>query len=128
VTKSYAQRFCAAGSKVQLLELPGVGHGLAADDGASAAVDWIADRFKAERIRRRAIATGCDQVAPRFRGGWPLSAYHSRCWFFEGFCAGGPDLLPGIPGTLLWSCPTPPDCSVEFCPFGAAPDLFPGMP
>jgi acetyl esterase/lipase len=48
VTKDYMQRLCAAGGKVQLLELPGVGHGFAARDSASAAVDWIAGRFKAD--------------------------------------------------------------------------------
>jgi acetyl esterase/lipase len=48
VTKDYMQRLCATGSKVQLLELPGVGHGLAAHDSASTAVDWIAGRFKAD--------------------------------------------------------------------------------
>jgi acetyl esterase/lipase len=48
VTKDYAQRLCAAGSKVQLLELPGVGHGLVAHEAASAAVDWIANRLRAD--------------------------------------------------------------------------------
>jgi acetyl esterase/lipase len=48
VTKDYMKRLCAAGSKVQLLELPGVGHGFAAHDSASAAVDWIAGRFNAD--------------------------------------------------------------------------------
>jgi acetyl esterase/lipase len=48
VTKDYMHRLCAAGGKVQLLELPGVGHGLAAHDSASAAVDWIASRFRAD--------------------------------------------------------------------------------
>jgi acetyl esterase/lipase len=48
VTKNYAQRPCAADSKVQLLELPGVGHGLVARDAASAAIDWIANRFEAD--------------------------------------------------------------------------------
>ena len=48
VTNDYMKRLCSAGSKVQLLELPGVGHGLAAHDSASAAVDWIDGRFNAD--------------------------------------------------------------------------------
>jgi acetyl esterase/lipase len=48
VTKGYVQRLCAAGSKARLLELPGVGHGLAAHDATSAAVGWIANRFNAD--------------------------------------------------------------------------------
>jgi hypothetical protein len=42
------QRLCTAGDKVQLLELPGVGHGFAARVSACAAVGWIAGRFKAD--------------------------------------------------------------------------------
>jgi hypothetical protein len=45
-----------------------------------------------------------------------------------GFCAGGPDLLPGFPGILLVSRVVPLDWSPEFFPFTAGPDLFPGMP
>jgi acetyl esterase/lipase len=48
VTKDYMKRLCSAGSKVQFLELPGVGHGFAAHDSASAAVDWIGSRFNAD--------------------------------------------------------------------------------
>jgi pimeloyl-ACP methyl ester carboxylesterase len=48
VTKDYMQRLCSAGSKVQWVELPGVGHGFAAHDAASAAIDWVANRFKAD--------------------------------------------------------------------------------
>jgi pimeloyl-ACP methyl ester carboxylesterase len=48
VTNDYMKRLCSAGSKVQLLELPGVGHGFAAHDSASAAVDWIGGRFNAD--------------------------------------------------------------------------------
>jgi pimeloyl-ACP methyl ester carboxylesterase len=50
VTKDYMKRLCSAGSKVQLLELPGVGHGFAAHDSASAAVDWIGSRFNADPL------------------------------------------------------------------------------
>ena len=45
VTQGYMKRLCKAGSKVRLLVMPGVGHGLAARDSASAAIDWMADRF-----------------------------------------------------------------------------------
>jgi acetyl esterase/lipase len=45
VTWDYVRRLCAAGSKVTLRVMPGVGHGLAAMRSARAAVDWIADRF-----------------------------------------------------------------------------------
>jgi hypothetical protein len=31
--------------------------------------------------------------------------------YFGGFSGAGPDLLPGSPGTLLWSWLTPVDCS-----------------
>jgi len=48
VTKDYMQRLCNAGSKVQSLAMPGVGHGFAARDSASAAVGWIASRFMAD--------------------------------------------------------------------------------
>jgi acetyl esterase/lipase len=45
VTQDYMQRLCKAGSRVRLLLMPGVGHGLAAADSARRAVAWIADRF-----------------------------------------------------------------------------------
>jgi hypothetical protein len=48
--------------------------------------------------------------------------------YFGGLSA-GPDLLPGSPGTLLWSGLTPVVGWVGFCPcFTAGPDLFPGWP
>jgi pimeloyl-ACP methyl ester carboxylesterase len=47
VTQDYMQRLCKAGSKVRLLVLPGVGHGLAAYMSKGEAVDWMADRFAA---------------------------------------------------------------------------------
>jgi acetyl esterase/lipase len=45
ITLSYVRRLCAAGSRVTLDEMPGVGHGFAAMRSARTAVDWIADRF-----------------------------------------------------------------------------------
>jgi acetyl esterase/lipase len=45
VTQHYAKRLCAAGSPVQLLMMPKVGHALAADRSAKAAVQWISERF-----------------------------------------------------------------------------------
>lgn len=45
VTQDYMSRLCRAGSKVQLALLPGVDHGFAARNSASAAVNWMADRF-----------------------------------------------------------------------------------
>jgi pimeloyl-ACP methyl ester carboxylesterase len=45
VTEGYMQRLCKAGSRVRLLELPGIGHGLVAAESARAAVAWMADRF-----------------------------------------------------------------------------------
>ena len=48
VTRDYVARACRSGEKVRLLVLPGVGHGFAGRDSASAAVDWIAARFAGE--------------------------------------------------------------------------------
>jgi acetyl esterase/lipase len=45
VTWTYKDRLCSAGSKVRLVMLRGVGHGLAAAKSADAAVAWMADRF-----------------------------------------------------------------------------------
>jgi alpha-beta hydrolase superfamily lysophospholipase len=45
ITRAYAQRLCHAGSRVEYLELAGVGHGFIGADSASRAVDWITDRF-----------------------------------------------------------------------------------
>jgi acetyl esterase/lipase len=45
VTKEYMKRLCAAGSKVQWFFMPSVNHGFAARNSASAAVQWMADRF-----------------------------------------------------------------------------------
>ena len=45
VTASYMQRLCRAGSRVQMLVMPNVGHGFAGRDSAAAAVSWMTDRF-----------------------------------------------------------------------------------
>jgi acetyl esterase/lipase len=45
ITWDYVRRLCAAGSKVTVRVLPGVGHGFAAMRSARDAVDWITDRF-----------------------------------------------------------------------------------
>lgn len=45
VTVDYMRRLCAAGSKVHLLMIPGVGHGWIARDAAGAAIEWMAQRF-----------------------------------------------------------------------------------
>jgi pimeloyl-ACP methyl ester carboxylesterase len=45
VTKAYAARLCKAGSKVQMLSMPNIGHGRAAEASTQAMVDWASDRF-----------------------------------------------------------------------------------
>jgi acetyl esterase/lipase len=45
VTQSFVSRLCAAGSRVSLMLMPGVGLGAAAMKSTLAAVDWMADRF-----------------------------------------------------------------------------------
>ncbi len=45
VTKDYMGKLCRTGSRVSMVVLPGVNHGFAGRDSASAAVDWMADRF-----------------------------------------------------------------------------------
>jgi acetyl esterase/lipase len=44
VTKAYVDRLCRAGTQVRFVNLPGVGHGLAAYRSQAAAVGWIAGR------------------------------------------------------------------------------------
>jgi plastocyanin len=44
-TQQYTKRLCAAGSKVQWVFMPTVNHGVAARNSASAAVQWMSDRF-----------------------------------------------------------------------------------
>jgi acetyl esterase/lipase len=46
VTRAYMKQLCSGGSKVRMLLLPGVGHGFAARDSATAAIHWIANRFE----------------------------------------------------------------------------------
>jgi pimeloyl-ACP methyl ester carboxylesterase len=48
VTKDYVARACRAGDKVSVLLMPGVGHGFAAHNAASAAIAWMAGRFAGE--------------------------------------------------------------------------------
>jgi acetyl esterase/lipase len=45
VSQNYMKRLCAAGSKVQWFFMPSVNHGFAAHNSASAAVQWMSDRF-----------------------------------------------------------------------------------
>jgi alpha-beta hydrolase superfamily lysophospholipase len=45
VTHEYMKRLCESGSKVRMLVMPDVSHGMAGHDSADAAVAWIADRF-----------------------------------------------------------------------------------
>jgi acetyl esterase/lipase len=45
VTANYMAQLCRAGSRVRMLELPGVSHGFAGAKSADAAVAWMADRF-----------------------------------------------------------------------------------
>jgi len=45
VTQAYMKELCAAGSRVRMLVLPGVGHGAIAMKSALSAVAWIANRF-----------------------------------------------------------------------------------
>jgi pimeloyl-ACP methyl ester carboxylesterase len=50
VTRAYMQRQCKAGSKVTMMWVPGVGHGLVARDSANAAVGWMMDRFAGRAV------------------------------------------------------------------------------
>ncbi len=45
LTVSYRQRLCRAGDTVHMVVMPGVDHRFIARDAASAAVEWISDRF-----------------------------------------------------------------------------------
>ena len=60
VTQDYADRNCRAGRAVRMLWLPGVGHLLAARDGADAAVAWIGERFAG-----KAAPTDCSALPAR---------------------------------------------------------------
>ena len=48
VTRAYADRLCAAGSRVRLMLMPRAGHAFIARDSVAAAIDWMADRFAGE--------------------------------------------------------------------------------
>ncbi|WP_249780138.1 alpha/beta fold hydrolase [Bradyrhizobium sp. dw_411] len=45
VTKAYAATLCKAGSHVQLLSMPNIGHGRAAQASTQAMLEWTSDRF-----------------------------------------------------------------------------------
>lgn len=45
VTQNYMQRLCRAGSRVSFLMMPNVSHGFAGRDSATAATEWMVDRF-----------------------------------------------------------------------------------
>lgn len=45
VTAAYVRKLCAAGSAVKTVMVPGAGHGFVARDAATAAVEWMSDRF-----------------------------------------------------------------------------------
>jgi acetyl esterase/lipase len=45
VTKAYAARLCKAGSKVQMLSMPNIGHGRAAEASTETMLEWIGGRF-----------------------------------------------------------------------------------
>lgn len=60
VTLAYARRLCAAGSRLAFLPLPGVGHGLAANDAVPALDAWLAGRFAG-----RPAPDDCDALGPR---------------------------------------------------------------
>jgi acetyl esterase/lipase len=46
ITLAYMATLCKAGSSVELDTMPGVGHAFAGRSSATAAIDWIADRFE----------------------------------------------------------------------------------
>jgi acetyl esterase/lipase len=45
VTQAYMKKLCAAGSRVRMLSLPGVGHGTIAMKSALTAMEWMSQRF-----------------------------------------------------------------------------------
>jgi acetyl esterase/lipase len=45
VTKAYAAKLCAAGSKLHMLSMPNIGHGRAAQASTQAMLEWTGDRF-----------------------------------------------------------------------------------
>jgi len=59
VTKAYIKELCAAGSRVRILTLPGVGHGAIAMKSALTAIAWMANRFAG-----RPAENDCPEVQP----------------------------------------------------------------
>jgi len=45
VTKAYEDKLCKAGSKVQMLSMPNIGHGRAAQASTQAMLEWTSNRF-----------------------------------------------------------------------------------
>ncbi len=45
VTRTYAQKLCAAGQAVRWVDVNGSGHATTAKDSSAASIQWIADRF-----------------------------------------------------------------------------------
>jgi acetyl esterase/lipase len=52
------RQLCAAGSKVDYLNLPGVKHGFAGSDSALAAIAWIDDRMDGKPAPSSCPASG----------------------------------------------------------------------
>lgn len=63
ITRAYVRRLCAAGSRVDYLELPGVRHGFIGHHSAPQAVAWIADRFD-----RVPAPSNCPAILARDQG------------------------------------------------------------
>jgi acetyl esterase/lipase len=49
ITRRFADQLCASGAKVHMVLLEGVSHSFAGEDGALAAIRWMADRFAGRR-------------------------------------------------------------------------------
>ena len=56
VTSAYAAKLCEAGSKVQMLTMPNIGHGRAAQASTQAMLEWVGDRFAGA-----AVPDDCEQ-------------------------------------------------------------------
>jgi len=48
VTEDYRKKLCSAGSKVQMMLMPNIGHGRAAQASTATVVRWIDARFAGE--------------------------------------------------------------------------------
>lgn len=55
VTRDYMRKLCAAGSRVQMLTVPGVGHGMIAVKTSREAISWLSERFAGQPA-----TSGCD--------------------------------------------------------------------